>query len=225
MLSNGYWKSHFGGSPGIIGQSLTLNDVSYVVVGMLPANFHLPATREGSEQRKPDIWIPYEPPAQRNQAELNRLKMQVFARLRPGVSLDQARQEMDVIGKRLEEQNPALNAGFGTNVFPVYVEDVGKELRRNLMVLLSAVGLILLLACANLANLMLTRATSRQKELAIRKALGASRARLIVQMIVEGLLLSFFGCLLAVVVAHFVIQLLLALKPTDLPCWRACSSE
>jgi putative ABC transport system permease protein len=216
MLSNGYWKSHFGGSSGVIGQTLTLNDVSYVVVGVLPANFHLPATREGSEQRKPDIWIPYEPPAQRKQAELDRLKVQVFARLRPGVSLDQARQEMEVIGKRLEEQNPALNAGFGTNVFPVYVEDVGKELRRNLMVLLSAVGLILLLACANLANLMLTRATARQRELAIRKALGASRARLIVQMIVEGLLLSFFGCLLAIVVAHFGIQLLLALKPADL---------
>ena len=216
MLSNGYWKSHFGGNPGVIGQTLTLNDVPYIVVGVLPANFHLPSTREGSEQRKPDIWIPYEPPAQRNQAELDRLKMQVFARLRPGVSLEQARQEMDVIGKRLEEQNPTLNAGFGVNVFPVYVEDVGKELRRNLMVLLSAVGLILLLACANLANLMLTRATARQRELAIRKALGASRTRLIVQMIVEGLLLSFFGCLLAIVVAHFGIQLLLALKPADL---------
>ena len=216
MLSNGYWQSHFGGSPSVIGQTLTLNDVSYVVVGVLPANFHLPATREGSEQRKPDIWIPYEPPAQRNEAELNRLKMQVFARLRPGVSLDQARQEMDLISRRLEEENPALNAGFGANVFPVYVEDVGKELRRNLMVLLSAVGLILLLACANLANLMLTRATARQRELAIRKALGASRARLIVQMIVEGLLLSFFGGLLAIVVAHFGVKLLLALKPADL---------
>ena len=113
MLSNGYWKSHFGGNPGVIGQTLTLNDVPYIVVGVLPANFHLPSTREGSEQRKPDIWIPYEPPAQRNQAELDRLKMQVFARLRPGVSLEQARQEMDVIGKRLEEQNPTLNAGFG----------------------------------------------------------------------------------------------------------------
>jgi putative ABC transport system permease protein len=216
MLSNGYWQSRFGGNPKVIGRTLTLNDIPYIVVGVLPANFHLPSTREGSEQRKPDIYIPYEPPAQRNQAELDRLKMQVFARLRPGVSLEQARQEMDLIGKRLEEQNPTLNAGFGTNVFPVYVEDVGKELRRNLMVLLSAVGLILLLACANLANLMLTRATARQKELAVRKALGASRARLIVQMIVEGLLLSFLGCLLAVVVAHFGIQLLLALKPADL---------
>ena len=125
MLSNGYWKSHFGASFSVIGQTLTLNDIPYIVVGVLPASFHLPSTREGSEQRKPDIWIPYEPPAQRNEAELNRLKMQVFARLRPGVSLEQARQEMELIGKRLEEQNPTLNAGFSTNVFPVYVEDVG----------------------------------------------------------------------------------------------------
>ncbi len=216
ILSYPYWKSHFGGSPQVLGQTLTLNDTSYTVVGVLPASFHLPSTREGGEQRKPDIWIPYEPMTQRNEAELNRLKMQVFARLRPGVSLEQARQEMDLIGKRLEEQNPALNAGFGTNVFPVYVEDVGKELRRNLLVLLAAVGLILLLACANLANLMLTRAMARRRELAIRKALGASRARLIAQMIVEGLLLSFFGSLLALLVAYFGIQLLLALKPADL---------
>ena len=101
-------------------------------------------------------------------------------------------------------------------MFPVYVEDVGKELRRNLLVLLGAVGLILLLACANLANLMLSRAMLRQKELAVRKALGASRARLIVQMIVEGLLLSFLGSLLAIGVAYFGIHLLLAFKPADL---------
>jgi predicted permease len=216
ILSYPYWKSRFGGSSAVLGQTLTLNDASYTVVGVLPASFHLPSTREGGEQRKPDIWIPYEPVSQRSEQELNRLKMQVFARLGPGVSLEQAREEMDVIGKRLEEQNPALNAGFGVNVFPVYVEDVGKELRRNLLVLLAAVGLILLLACANLANLMLTRAMARQRELAIRKALGASRSRLIVQMIVEGLLLSFFGSLLALLVAYFGIHLLLALKPADL---------
>jgi len=216
LLSNPYWESRFGGNPAALGQPLTLNDTSYTVVGVLPANFHLPSTREGGEQRKPDIWIPYEPMTQRNQQELNRLKLQVFARFRPGVSLEQARQEMDLIGKRLEEQNPALNAGFGVNVFPVYVEDVGKELRRNLLVLLAAVGLVLLLACANLANLMLTRAMARQRELAIRKALGATRLRLIVQMIVEGLILSCFGSLLALLVAYFGIHLLLALKPADL---------
>ena len=217
ILSDAYWHSHFGGSPGVLGQTLTLNDTSYTVVGVLPGRFYLPSTREGVEQRKPDIWIPYDPPSQRTEADLTRLKIQVFARLAPGISLDQARHEMELIGKRLEGQNPALNAGFGgVNIFPLYVEDVGKSMRRNLLALLGAVGLLLLLACANLANLMLTRAMTRQKELAIRKALGADRKRLIVQMIVEGLLLSFFGSLLAVVVGYGGIQLLLALKPADI---------
>ena len=216
ILSNAYWASHFGGNHNVVGQNITLNDVPYTVVGVLPAQFYLPSTREGTEQRKPDIWIPYEPPSQRTPLELNRLKMQVYARLRPGISLDQARAEMDVIGKRLEEQNPTLNAGFGINIFPVYVEDVGKDLRRNLLVLLSAVGLILLIACANLANLVLTRAMARQKELAIRKALGASRADLIAQMITESLVLSSMGGILGLLVARWGIKAILALKPADI---------
>jgi len=216
ILSNAYWESHFGGNRNVIGQSITLNDVPYTVVGVLPAQFYLPSTREGTEQRKPDIWIPYEPTAQRTALELNKLKVQVYARLRPGISLEQARAEMDVIGKRLEEQNPTLNAGFGVNVFPVYVEDVGKDLRRNLLVLLSAVGLILLIACANLANLVLTRAMARQKELAIRKALGAGRAELIAQMVMESLVLSSIGGFLSLMVAHWGIKAILVLKPADI---------
>src|ERR1700690_910477 len=213
ILSDSYWESRFGANRNVVGQSITLNNIPYTVVGVLPAHFYLPSSREGTEQRKPDIWIPYEPMAQRTALELNRLKIQVYARLRPGISLDQARAEMEVIGKRLEEQNPTLNAGFGVNIFPVYVEDVGKDLRRNLLVLLSAVGLILLIACANLANLVLTRAMARQKELAIRKALGASRAELIAQMITESLVLSSIGGVLGLLVAHWGIKAILALKP------------
>ena len=216
ILSDAYWQSRFGANRNAIGQSITLNDIPYTIVGVLPAHFYLPSTREGTEQRKPDIWIPYEPAAQRNALELNRLKMQVYGRLRPGVSLEQARAEMEVIGKRLEEQNPTLNAGFGVNIFPVYVEDVGKDLRRNLLVLLSAVGLILLIACANLANLVLTRAMARQKELAIRKALGASRGELIAQMVMESLVLSSIGGLLGLLVARWGIKAILALKPADI---------
>ncbi len=216
MLSYAYWQSHFGGSRSIVGQTITLNDESYTVVGVLPANFYLPSTRQGSEQRKPDIWVPYDASRKGTEAERNRRRMQVFARLRPGVTLQQARGEMQAVARRLEEQNTALNAGFSANVFPVYVEDLGEELRRNLLVLLSAVGMVLLLACANLANLMLTRATARQRELAIRKALGASRARLIRQMLAECILLSGIGGVLALGVAYLGIQALLALKPADL---------
>ncbi|HWY57492.1 MAG TPA: ABC transporter permease [Terriglobales bacterium] len=215
ILSNAYWESHFGGR-NVIGQSITLNNIPYTIVGVLPAHFYLPSTREGTEQRKPEIWIPYEPIAQRTAQELNRLKVQVFARLRPGISLEQARAEMNIIGKRLEDQNSTLNAGFGINIFPVYVEDVGKDLRRNLLVLLSAVGLILLIACANLANLVLTRAMARQKELAIRKALGASRSELIAQMLIESVVLSAIGGLLGLLVAHWGIKAILALKPADI---------
>ena len=216
MLSYAYWQSHFGGSRSVVGQSLTLNGESYIVVGVLPASFYLPSTRQGSEQRKPDIWIPYGTSRQGTEGERNRRRMQVFARLRPGVTLQQARDEMQTIARRLEEQNPALEAGFSANVYPVYVEDLGQELRRNLLVLLSAVGMVLLLAYANLANLMLTRATARQRELAIRKALGASRARLIRQMLAECLLLSGIGGVFAVGVAYLGIGALLALKPADL---------
>jgi predicted permease len=216
MLSYGYWQSHFGGSRSILGQTLTLNDESYVVVGILPARFYLPSTRQGSEQRKPEIWIPYDTSRQGREAERNRRRMQVFARLRPGATLQQARDEMEAIAQRLEAQNATLNAGFRANVFPVYVEDLGQELRRNLLVLLSAVGMVLLLACANLANLMLIRAMARQRELAIRKALGASRARLIRQMLAECVLLSCVGGALALGVAYLGIEALLALKPADL---------
>ena len=216
ILSDAYWEAHFGGNRKVIGRSITLNDIPYTIVGVLPAHFYLPSTREGTEQRKPEIWIPYEFPAQRSAQDLNRLKIQVFARLRPGISLEQARAEMEVIGQRLEVQNPTLNAGFGVNIFPVYVEDVGKDLRRNLLVLLSAVGLILLIACANLANLVLTRAMARQKELAIRKALGASRAELIAQMVTESLALSLIGGFVSLLVARWGIQAILALKPADI---------
>jgi putative ABC transport system permease protein len=216
ILSDTYWQSRFGANHNAVGQSITLNNIPYTVVGVLPAHFYLPSSREGTEQRKPDIWIPYEPMAQRTALELNRLKIQVYARLRPGISLEQARAEMEVIGKRLEEQNPTLNAGFGVNIFPVYLEDVGRDLRRNLLVLLSAVGLILLIACANLANLVLTRAMARQKELAIRKALGASRTELIAQMVMESLVLSLIGGLLGLAVAHWGIKAILALKPADI---------
>ena len=216
MLSYAYWQSRFGGNGSLIGQTLTLNDESYTVVGALPASFYLPSTREGGEQRKPDIYIPYDTSRLGTDDERNRRRMQVFARLGPGVTLEQAREEMRTIASRTEEQNAELNAGFSANVFPVYVEDLGQDLRRNLLVLLAAVAMVLLLACANLANLMLTRATARQRELAIRKALGASRGRLIRQILAECVLLSIFGGVFAVAIAEFGIKALLALKPADL---------
>ena len=213
VLSDSYWQIHFGGSRNVIGQPITLNDSVYTIVGVLPANFYLPSTREGSDQRKPAIWIPDDVTAQGNLEELNRRKMLVFARLAHGATLQQARVEMDAIGRNLQDQNPILNAGFGVNIFPIYLEDVGQQLRRNLFVLFAAVGLVLLISGANLSNLVLSRAIHRQRDLGIRRALGASRGDLIAQLLMESAVLSFLGGLLALAVAYAGIKAIPALKP------------
>jgi putative ABC transport system permease protein len=213
VLSDAFFKSHFGGERNVLGQTLTLNDVAYTIIGVLPTEFHLPAAREGQDQHSPKLWVPYDSSAAQNPVEANRRKMQVYGRLRDNISLEQARWEMDAIGKRLAEQDPTQNAGFGVNVFPVHVENMGTDLRRNLLVMLAAVGFVLLIGCANVANLMLTRAGARQKEMAIRKALGAGRARLISQLLAESLLLSGAGATIGLALAHIGIKVLVALKP------------
>ncbi len=213
VLTDLFFKQHFGGERWALGQTLTLNDIAYTIVGVLPPEFHLPAAREGQDQHSPKLWVPYDSSALQNPAEAKRRKMQVYGRLRDHVSLEQAQAEMNAIGKRLAEEDAAQNAGFGINLFPVHIENMGSDLRQNLLVMLGAVGFVLLIVCANVANLMLTRAMARQKEVAIRKALGAGRGQLISQILAESLLLSGAGGLLALGLAHFAIKLLIALKP------------
>src|SRR3989440_4993057 len=216
VITDIFYRSHFGGQGNVLGQTLTLNDVAYTIVGVLPPEFHLPAAREGQDQHSPKLWVPYDETATQNQAEAKRRKMQVYGRLRDGVALAQARAELDGIAKHLAEQDPAQNAGFGVNVFPVAVENLGLDLRRNLLVMLGAVGFVLLIACANIANLMLTRAAARQKEMAIRKALGAGSGRLLSQLLAESLLLSGAGAALGLGLAHFGIKALVALRPAGI---------
>lgn len=216
VLTDAFFRSNFGGQGNVLGQTLTLNDTLYTIVGVLPAEFHLPAAREGQDQHSPRLWVPYDETATQNQVEAKRRKMQVYGRLRDGVSLAQARGEMDGIAKRLAEQDPTQNAGFGVSVFPVAVENLGQDLRRNLLVMLAAVGFVLLIACANIANLMLTRAAARQKEMAIRKALGAGGGRLVSQLLAESLLLSGVGAALGLGLAHFGIKALVALRPAGI---------
>jgi putative ABC transport system permease protein len=213
LLSDAFFQSHFGGAPGLLGRTLTMNDIVYTIVGVLPPDFRLPATREGQNQSKPQVWVPYAQADVANTGEFNRRKMQVFARLRDGVSLAQARAEMNTVSARMAAENPTENAGFSANVYPVYLEDVGQEQRRDLLVLFATVGFVLLIAIANVATLMLTRTAARQHEMAIRKALGASRTRLIAQLLAESLLLSGAGALLGLALAHFGIKGLLALQP------------
>ena len=216
VLTDAFHKSHFGGQRSALGQTLTLNDIVYTIVGVLPPEFHLPAAREGQDQHSPRLWVPYDSSAIQNPVEANRRKMQIYGRLRENVSLAQARAEMDGIAQRLAEQDPTRNAGYGINVFSVSVENLGQDLRRNLLVMLAAVGFVLLIACANVANLMLTRAAARHKEMAIRKALGARGGRLVSQLLAESLLLSGVGAALGLGVAHFGIKALVALRPAGI---------
>ncbi|MFN2622906.1 MAG: ABC transporter permease [Chthoniobacterales bacterium] len=216
VITDAFYRSHFGGQGNVLSQTLTLNDVAYTIVGVLPPEFHLPAAREGQDQHSPKLWVPYDETATQNQIEARRRKMQVYGRLPDGVSLAQARAELDGVAKRLAEQDPTQNAGFGVNVFPVAVENLGQDLRRNLLVMLGAVGFVLLIACANIANLMLTRAAARQKEMAIRKALGAGGGRLISQLLSESLLLSGIGAALGLGLAHYGIKALVALQPAGI---------
>jgi predicted permease len=216
IISDGFFKRRFGGQASVIEQALILNDIAFTVVGVLPAEFHLPASREGGDQHKPDIWIPYDRADNANPTEFNRRRMQVYGRLASGATLEQARAEMRAIAQRLAEENPAQDAGYSANVFPVAVEDIGPDLRRNLFVLLAAVGFVLLIACANLANLMLARATTRQREMAIRKALGASRTRLVSPLLAESMLLSVIGAALGLLIAHLAIKGLVMLQPAGI---------
>src|SRR5256714_5304144 len=216
VITDAFYRSHFAGQANVLGQTLTLNDVAYTIVGLLPPEFHLPAAREGQDQHSPKLWVPYDETATQNQAEAKRRKMQVYGRLRDGVSLAQARGEMDGIARRLAVQDPTQNAGVGAKILTVPIENLGQDLRRNLLVMLGAIGFVLLIACANIANLILTRAAARRKEMAIRKALGAGSGRLVSQLLAESLLLSGLGAALGLGLAHFGIKALIALRPAGI---------
>lgn len=216
ILSDALLQRRFGGDPHVIGSSIALDGKDVTVVGVLPAEFHLPATWEGLDQSKPDLWTPLDTSLTQPDRVLRNQSKYVYGRLRPGVTLDQARAELKVINARMVQQDPELDPGQSANIFPLREEDVGPQLHRNVLVLQFAVAFVLLIACANIANLMLTRAAARQRELAIRIALGASRIRLIRQMLAESLLLSIAGGALGLALGLVGMRVINALAPTDI---------
>src|SRR5262245_27978340 len=194
VLSHKLWQRLFGGDPKIIGRKLTLSGESYVVVGVMPARFQFPpfwSTRA-------EIWAPLDLTARATQRRGSSLR--VFARLKPGVTMPQAQAEIEAINKRLVVAYPEVNTGLNIRVDLLNEKVVG-NIRLALLVLSGAVGFVLLIACANVACLLLARASARQKEAALRAALGASRWRIIRQFLTESLLLSLCGAVVGTLLA------------------------
>src|SRR5258706_15346119 len=214
LISYALFERKFGKDSGAIGKTIRVDSVPYSIIGVLPREFHLPAMWEGFDQKKPDVWLALSA-AGMTDAELNARTAFVFGRLKDGVSLQQFRAEMASIDKQLLQLYPKLNETFGVSVFPLFVEDVGAVMRRTIVVLQFAVAFVLLIACANVANLLLARAAGREKEIAIRIALGAARTRLGRQMLAESLLLSLFAAVVGTGLAWAGISVIRSLAPED----------
>jgi putative ABC transport system permease protein len=210
ILSYGLWQTRFGGDPAAVGRSIVLNGVAHEIVGVMPASFAYPETAQ--------VWTPLAPSERFAPVMQSRgaYWLQVIGRLKAGVERGTAQAEMDAIASALARQYANVNTGIGVRLVPMHEEIVG-DVRRPLLILIGAAGFVLLIACANVANLLLTRAASRQKELAIRAALGAGRRRLIGQMLTESLVLAVAGGAAGLMFAAWGIQTLQSLAPSNLP--------
>ncbi|MCI0745096.1 MAG: ABC transporter permease, partial [Verrucomicrobia subdivision 3 bacterium] len=209
LLSYELWQRRFGGDTNIIGQSLTLGAEPYTIIGVMP-----PRTISPDGARPRDLWMPlaFTPQELRQRHAHN---YSVYARLKPGATLQQARSEMDMIARRMAEADPQ-NRGWGAEVHALHEIIVGDS-RRLLLVLLGSVGLVLLIACANIASLLLARSTERAREFAIRAALGAGRGVLIRQLLIESCVLALIGGVLGIHFARFGLDALIRFSPPDLP--------
>jgi putative ABC transport system permease protein len=206
LISDGLWRRAFGADPSVVGRSITVNSQPYVIVGVLPASF-----RWGTNT---DMLAPLAPDPARNRADHRLL---AIGRLAPGRSIDQGRVELETIAARLAQQFPESNKGWSVVVNSFYDWLIPETTRRSLLVLLGAVALVLMIACVNVVNLLLARASGRQRELSIRVAMGASRRRVIRQLLCEASLIALAAAALGTAIALASTRLLVALGPESVP--------
>lgn len=205
IITHSLWQRRFGGDPNILNKTITVNSIVRTVIGVMPERFNYP---KGAEVYAP---IPMTPELMKSRGNHS---YYVIGRLKPGASIQGAQSEIDNISARLEQQFPETNKGWGATVFPI-VADTVSQYDTALWVMMGAVGFVLLIACANVANLMLARATGRQREIAVRTALGASRWRIIRQLLTESVIVALFGGALGVLIGFWGIDALRAANPGD----------
>jgi putative ABC transport system permease protein len=216
VLSHGFWQRRYGGHPKIIGRELNIGGKT-TVIGVLPAGFEFPISDDPQDFWEPLFSAQFMTKGDRE--ERGSRSFQAIARLRPGVTVAEAKAELDLLSRQFEQQFPDSNTNIIFNAVSMH-EDVTRDYRPALLVMLGAVGLVLLIACANVANLLLARAAARQKEVAIRMALGASRGRIAAQLLTESMLLSLLGGILGLLLASWGMDLLVAYGPADVPRLR-----
>ncbi|MFY9609332.1 MAG: ABC transporter permease [Blastocatellia bacterium] len=210
VLTHGLWQRRFGADPSLIGKTLALNGDSYTVVGVLPSDFVFPWLDS-------EIVVPLKLDIDPRRADRDTNFLRAFARLQPGVSRQQAQADLASIAAQLQQEYPEANAKKIAPRAVALREEIVGDYRRALVLLLCAVGLVLLIACSNIANMSLARASARHKEMAIRRALGASGARLVMQLLTESIILAVIGGALGSILAAWGVDLLLALSPANLP--------